>query len=643
LQYRFTLVLNLLFLLASNAIVAAEYGTGNKSPEARQRPNVLMIVADDLGVNDTGFSGGNAEVITPNIDQLSRESVVFSRHYTAGDVCAPTRASLMTGLYPQRLNFRIGHRGIPEDIITLPDLFRGQGYSTHHIGKWHLGHTVEAARVKAQGYDDFYGFLHQYFLKGPAGEGPPPGSTYNDPYLSRDSQPPQKRTGHLTDILTTEAVKVIQGSANSDPWLLTLWYFAPHGPLQPPARWMDRYGTLTDMAMARYYALVSTLDENVGRLLSTLKDSGQEDNTIVVFLSDNGGDEGAAPSNDPYFGTKNQFYEGGVITPMLIRNPGKWPHKVVNEVVSSLDLYPTLAASADIRLDHAVDGRDLTPLINGNPIQQQYWFWEAYRLNNKGIDEGLEFDFSVLNPDGSWRLVQQDGERKLFDLRSDPTGSVDVITSHPQELATLLDQYRQWHESTSRIPFDMETINAAKWTGNTLEIPDPTSAGVIRNQALQRSPGRAGFSFAAGIARNGVPATKLAADEIIAQQEGAWSLLLRQSGRIELHIAGEQLDADIDSDSACNAVVANAYFRRPMLKPESAQTHVDLYVNGILKAQAHSKLMIPDEVSDKPTWIGNGANLQQGFVGSIHEPRLFNVRLPQEEVTALNSTLCPDQ
>jgi arylsulfatase A-like enzyme len=199
------------------------------------RPNLLVIVADDLGINDVGVYG-NATVETPHIDRLAADGMRFTRFYTAGDVCAPTRASLTTGLYPQRLGYRRAVRGISSEVVTLPELLRLSGYATHHIGKWHLGDSPREARPRAQGYDTFFGFLDQLFLKPPRPNGSPGQPTYHDPLLMEDDSDPVAHAGHLTDLLTAAAVERIQATSDGSPWLLTLWYYAPHAPSQPPLR-----------------------------------------------------------------------------------------------------------------------------------------------------------------------------------------------------------------------------------------------------------------------------------------------------------------------------------------------------------------------------------------------------------------------
>ena len=218
-----------------------------------EKPNILVILADYLGINDLG-AYGNSDVRTPNIDRLAEAGFRFTRFYTAGDVCPPTRASLLTGIYPQRLGFTVGSpRGLSEEVVTLPELLRDASYSTHHIGKWHLGYTLEQVLPLAQGYDTYFGFLHTRFLQPrlPDGLRPP---TYRNPLLISGGGDPTQYTGHLTDLLTDRVVNQLHESQGTQPWFMNLWYFAPHSPIQPPARWIERY---PKTRQGKYYRALS--------------------------------------------------------------------------------------------------------------------------------------------------------------------------------------------------------------------------------------------------------------------------------------------------------------------------------------------------------------------------------------------------
>jgi arylsulfatase A-like enzyme len=613
------------------ALVAVP-ATASQQPN---RPNILMILADDLGVNDLGEYSGNTQIDTPNLDRLVREGVSFTRHYTAGDVCAPTRASLVTGLYPQRLQFRIGQRGISPEVVTLADLFRSAGYDTHHVGKWHLGHELAEVRPLAQGYDTFFGFLHARFLKQPLEDAlPSPSPTYNTPYLVAGERMPRQYPGHLTDLITERAVHLIKESAPRGPWLMTLWYLAPHVPLEPPERWRVRYPNTLE---GRYRALVSALDESVGRVLQALEKSGQAEHTMVAFLSDNGGTGATAPSNAPFFGRKNQFFEGGVRTPFILWSPKRLPPRRVQTTVSSLDVYPTLAALAALEIPYPVDGRDLGPLLKGQSVPPQPLFWEAYRVSPGLEFDGLSLDFAALDATGRWRRVHQDGTDYLFDLHADPSGSDNVLAAHPKLAQTLENAYRAWHQRMRLIPVHIQPQLGATWQGEALELQAEDYA-LATGQAIQRTPGQAGFSFAVGIE----PKSTARATQLIASQPGAWRLQREPDGSLRLQMADGLLRwVPKGAVTSCTSVVVTAHFFQPMLGSKESRTYVDLFVNGVRRTSTRSQGGVENRATFQPTFLGGAPGEKAGFAGRLWHPKFFNLRLSAKDVKALSHKLCP--
>ncbi|MBW2233373.1 MAG: sulfatase-like hydrolase/transferase, partial [Deltaproteobacteria bacterium] len=290
-------------------------------------PNILLIVADDLGFDDLPAEARDDDS-TSNLDRLAAESTRFDRFYTAGAVCSPTRASLLTGRYPQRFGFRYPPRGLPSEITTLPELLHDRGYVTHHVGKWHIGSQPASVRPNAQGFDTFFGFLHARSLT-------PNGPGYHDPRLVRDEGSPKPYEGHLTEILTEETIRLIESASTERPWLINLWYFAPHEPIEPPGQ---PGGATQGDGVTAYRELIGAMDAGIGRILEALRATGQSDRTVVVFISDNGSPE--TRHNRPLLGGKTQFFEGGTRVPFLMRVPGEATPPRVDQVVSSLDLYP---------------------------------------------------------------------------------------------------------------------------------------------------------------------------------------------------------------------------------------------------------------------------------------------------------------
>ncbi|HEY6130449.1 MAG TPA: sulfatase-like hydrolase/transferase, partial [Halioglobus sp.] len=282
------------------------------------RPNILLILADDLGYHDLAINNDNTEIDTPNMDQIARDGVRFTRHYAA-TVCSPARAALLTGIYPERLGYLPNGRGISPEVVTLPERLKEEGYSTWHIGKWHIGNLDRMAWPDHQGFDHWFGFLNQWRLQdvhSESGELLLSAPTYNDPWLESDSAPGKKYSGHLETILTDKAISVISDLDRAQaPWFLNLWYMAPHDPIQPAAEFAQNY---PNTSAGKYQALVNQLDYNIGRVTSHLDAIGALQNTIIVIASDNGGTNLQVNNNAPFIGLKTELTEGGTRTPLII-------------------------------------------------------------------------------------------------------------------------------------------------------------------------------------------------------------------------------------------------------------------------------------------------------------------------------------
>ena len=308
-----------LFLCGVLAVLAS--GCGDHSTQ-RRRPNVLLIVADDMGYNDLAINNGNTAIHTPALDDLARQGIRFTRHY-ADAVCSPARAALLTGQYAARNNYEPNGRGMSPQLITLAEALRDNGYQTWHIGKWHIGDTLRDAWPDRQGFEHWFGFLNQWLLAGAHRNGKliRVQPRYNDPWLITDGDAGQRYPGHLDDILTDKAIATLGALAEgTQPWFINLWYYAPHAPVTPAADFAAQYPSTP---AGRYRALVHQLDANVARVLEGLRASGQLESTVVIFVSDNGGTNHEIDSNYPFFGNKATFHEGGLRTPLLIRLPGQ--------------------------------------------------------------------------------------------------------------------------------------------------------------------------------------------------------------------------------------------------------------------------------------------------------------------------------
>ena len=450
------------------------------APAGARPPNIVVILADDLGWNDLTFGGGgvaNGAVPTPRIDSLARDGVSFRAGYTGNATCAPSRAAIMTGRYPTRFGFEftpapkafmrlvahwsqdsprppiyhderekdvpsLADEGLPESEITIAELLRGAGYRTLGLGKWHLGESPQF-RPDSQGFDQFLGFL-------------PGASMYldkDDPNAVNSVQdfdpidqflwanltwsvrmnggPRFEPAGYMTDYLADEAVKAIEANRNR-PFFLYLAFNAPHTPLQATRADYDALPQITNHTLRVYAAMIRALDRGVGKVLDALAKNGLDENTLVVFTSDNGGANyvGLPDLNKPFRGWKMTFFEGGVHAPFFVRWPARLPaggH--FDEPVAHVDVFATAAGAAGVPLpaDRKYDGVNLIPYARGEaqgpPHRSLFWRSGGYR---------------TLLADG-WKLQvsEQPKQTWLFDLRDDPTEQREVAAQNPEKLREL--------------------------------------------------------------------------------------------------------------------------------------------------------------------------------------------------------------
>jgi len=418
-------------------------GSGQAAEPKASGPNIVMIVADDLGWNDVGYHG--SEVLTPNLDRLAASGVRLERHYVF-PTCSPTRAALLTGRNPSRYGILgpIDGRStlaLPAGTVTLAHLLKAQGYATAFIGKWHLGLRPEVG-PRQYGFDSSYGYLHGQL----------------DPYTHRYKNGDRTwhrddafldEPGHATDLLAAAAVRWIETSRTT-PFLLCLAFSVPHTPLQEEERWTSLYdGRIVDPSRCLYAAAVTHMDDAIGRVAAALDRTGQREKTLVIFTSDNGGQQdyrsesdyggkyGPYPSlgnNRPLKGWKGSLYEGGVRVPAFASWPGTLKPRVITASVCALDWLPTLAALAGATVDSRRnrEGIDLWPLLTGGatPAARRF-YWKTNRV-------------SAVR-DGDWKLIvphQEGGEPELYNVVDDPNEATDLARRYPDRVAHLRELLR---------------------------------------------------------------------------------------------------------------------------------------------------------------------------------------------------------
>lgn len=598
------------------SIATAFMGACSPEPESggvdahQAPPNILLILIDDMGFNDLG-ANGNGLVRTPRLDSLASQGIRFTRHYT-DSTCTATRVGILTGMFPAASGFRPSNLGISPETLTLPDALRSGGYSTHHIGKWHLGYASELAWPLQQGFDTFFGFLDQTLLRSPghAGNWNIGRPTYHDPWLQAQNNIPRQHRGHLSRLLAEHAVKFIGSQKNaSQPWFLNYWTYAPHTPIQPMQEYASRYPATPE---GRYLAFLEQVDNTVGLLLEALEENGLAEDTLVLVASDNGGTNRQVDNNAPFTGKKATFLEGGVRTPMILRWPGKIePGKVFDEVVSNFDYFPTLVSAAGIELPGNLVGRDLLEIISGKVDRQAGLFWE---VSNSELHS-----WSALSQNTRWRLVSDiNGDATLSDFEQQPNGLVNVIEEYRDIADGLHGEFLDWRQAQRSIAVDYERLS-------------DNGRARLRGQSLQRAPGYSGHTFAIalrpGPEQESVEHSGAGAPQVIAFQKDQWQLI-RSGNRLQLEINNIRLEGPAPQGGECSTIVVTSHFEQSVIFPKARRVLVEMYLNGkkISEFQKAGSVLAPDNYL-QPTYIGQddqGGSLYQGWLG---RPTLLNERL----------------
>lgn len=524
-----------------SALGQAAFGGGpTKSPPVVARadsrpPNIVLIVADDLGYGDTGVYGSTS-VRTPNIDALAADGVRFTQGYVTHPVCAPSRAGLLTGRYQERFGYELNPRGRDEeggvalDEVMIGQLLKAKGYATGMVGKWHLGQRG-AYYPTSRGFDEYFGMVGggstyivdpkpgDEFFTSPriaeserldaaapasAARPTPPAAAPNSLAAllrrARDRLPISRNgevvevTDYLTDAFTNEGLLFIDRHRDG-PFFLYMAYNAPHLPLMATAKYVERYHDVPDKATRIYDAMVSALDDGVGALRARLRQLGLERNTLIVFLSDNGCPVylGAACSNGSLAGYKATPFEGGVRVPFIMAWPGRLPSgRTDGRVVSSLDVVPTAAAAAGARLPSGrpYDGVDLVPFLtgsrSGSPHRTLYWRAGPTLSIRRGDDKLiLANKASGTAENGSPIAVSPDDRSTsppypavegrhamLYDLAKDEGEKRNLATAAPDRAAALKRDAEKWSANLAPPQWPSERQFRFSHDGTALHLYD---------------------------------------------------------------------------------------------------------------------------------------------------------------------------
>ncbi|WP_281612899.1 sulfatase-like hydrolase/transferase [Flammeovirga sp. SubArs3] len=404
-----------------------------------QSPNFIVIVADDLGYSDVGYHQYRTDIPTPNIDALATKGVHFTEGYVTAPVCAPSRSGLLTGTYQQRFGFKDNPGpfrpspeivpGISHDYPTLAQELKEAGYKTAAIGKWHLGGQEDNAYIPYnKGFDYYYGFLggaSSYYFEDHATQ-----------FFLENDTPIQTPNKYLTTLFGDKAVEYIQQQDQEQPFFM---YWAPnavHSPLEAPKEVLAQFSHIEDPMRKKLVAMQYVMDQNIGRIVQALKEQSLLENTMIVFISDNGGKPNDNASyNLPLNGQKGTLYEGGIRVPYFMYYPSKIAaNQKYEKMVTSLDIMPTILSLAGKTPTNALDGVDLLPYLNevDNKAPHQDLYWK--NANKWGVRD-LE-----------WKLFydQKNDKVRLYHIANDPYEEHDVYDQYPNEVERLTQMYTAW-------------------------------------------------------------------------------------------------------------------------------------------------------------------------------------------------------
>ncbi len=461
--------------------------------EEATRPNIIIIMCDDLGYADVGFNG-SSDIRTPHLDKLAEEGIHCTSGYVPHPFCGPSRMGMMTGRYPHSFgtpfNLPAASRGykkynklgIPTNEVLLSKMLQNNGYYTGLVGKWHLGVTPDY-HPNVRGFDDFYGFLgggHSYFPK-----------VYQAKYNAAKARGTKKifdyllplehngeqvqETEYLTDGLSREACRFIkEASQKEDPFFLFLAYNAPHSPLEAKEEDKAQFLNITDENRRTIAGMIFAVDRGVGRIVDTLEKTKKADNTLIVFLSDNGGKVEYGSNNHPLRGSKGDTLEGGYRVPFFFHWPAgfsqarKYPHPV-----SSLDFYPTFAALAggEIPADKKLAGKNLLPFLesgkNARPGEM------IYTLRHR-MSKGDRSHHQVGGRRDQWKSYYDLDGWKLYNVQIDPGEKNNLAEKHPKILQQLVTEMSEWAQTHSTPQWFDDPAQEKRWHDQELPFYDKT-------------------------------------------------------------------------------------------------------------------------------------------------------------------------
>ena len=456
----------LLNLVAAGLVTGAVLAFGVCAPgfaQPAKQPNIVYIVSDDQGWKDVGFHG--SDIKTPTLDALAAGGARLEQFYVQ-PMCTPTRAALMTGRYPFRYGLQTlviptpAKYGMPTDEWLLPQALKEAGYRTVMVGKWHLGHADPKYWPRQRGFDYHYGAVLgeiDYFTHA--------SSNVRDWYRNNK---PVKEEGYVTQLLGKDAVARILEHDVKKPLFLYLAFTAPHSPYQAPQDYLDKYKDIADPTRRAYAAMISSMDDEIGKVVAALEKKKMRDNTLIVFMSDNGGNTLAMLAGDadvsklklpadngPYRGGKGMLYEGGTRVPALANWPGRIKPGEVKEIMHVVDMYPTLIALAGAgpTKGKPLDGLNVWSTISegkSSPRTEVVYNVEPFRA---GIRQG------------DWKLIWRTplpSALELYNIAQDPSEKINLADKNPQKVAELQKRAEELAKESAKSLFLVEAFKAVK-------------------------------------------------------------------------------------------------------------------------------------------------------------------------------------
>ena len=426
---------------------------------ADQRPNLIIILTDDQGYADVGFNGCE-DIPTPHIDRVAHQGARFTNGYVTYPVCSPSRAGMITGRYQGRFGYRRNptlnpfdeNAGLPLEEENIAEILNKVDYHTGYIGKWHLG-THPKFRPNVRGFDEFYGFVaggHRYFPEDlvfqTIEDVDRRGGWYNTKLLRNERR--VETDEYLTDELSHEAVDFIVNN-HQKPFFLFLSYNAPHRPMQASQKYLDRFQHIDDRLRRVYAAMVSAIDDGVGRVLDTLDELDLNEETLVFFLSDNGGASNNGSRNTPLRANKGTIYEGGLHVPFAFRWTGTIPSGIdYDHPVSSMDMLGTMVGltGVEIATERPLDGVDLIPYLTGKKSGPPHdvLFWQMFDKDHAVIRAGND----------KYIDLNKEGKIELYDLSDDKEEANDLLDQQAEKARDLQRQLDAWTKQLEPARFD---------------------------------------------------------------------------------------------------------------------------------------------------------------------------------------------